>query len=71
MKIEIEWLSDESDCDTCGTNWATGAIVKFEDRAPLEMFPVATCFGESSWDENEVYKKILEHLGHKVVDSGY
>ena len=71
MKINIEWLSDQSDdCETCGVSWAEGAKVSFEDSeiADLEMIPSAHCFGGDHYNADEVFKAIIAHLGHEVID---
>lgn len=66
MKIEIEWLHDSSNCDTCGMTYAEGARVTIDGKVALELTPVAHCFGGDNYDESDVYKRILEHLGHEV-----
>jgi hypothetical protein len=68
MKIEIEWLVDEHDCETCGSNWAQGAKVGFEDGTAIEMIPNAYCCGTEHYDNDEVYKAIIKKLGHEIVD---
>ena len=69
MVIRIEWLSDESECDTCGSNWADGAHVYFDGELTLNLQPVAACFSGDNYDSDEVYKRILNKLGHTVEDS--
>lgn len=66
-KIDIEWLSDEQECDTCGWNWAGGARVKLDGELLLELIPRASCFGsEHDWDAAQVHVAILQALGHEV-----
>jgi hypothetical protein len=65
MKILVEWLSDEYDCDICGPSWAGGAIVKFEDGKTIEMILVARCCGSTNYEEVDVYKAIFDYLGHE------
>lgn len=69
MKISIEWLSDEYDCEDCGTSWEEGAIVTFEDGRVLDLSPSAHCYDGVGYTESEVYHRILESLGHDVVVS--
>ncbi len=69
-KIEIEWLSDSVDCETCGGNWAEGAIVKVDGEVVLDLSPAAACCSAVSYSETEVWTKVLEHLGHEV-EAGY
>lgn len=69
MKIEIEWISDVSDCETCGNSYADGAIIKIDGEVAIDMTPFATCYDGVSFSEGEVYKALLEHLGHDVEES--
>lgn len=66
MKIKIEWLSDYSDCETCGGNYADGARVTIDGEVALDLEPAAHCYGGTHYDERDVFKRILEHLGHEV-----
>lgn len=70
MNINIEWLSDDSDCDTCGSNWAEGAKVTNADTGELilHLQPAASCFGGDHWGDAEVYKLLLEKLGYNLID---
>jgi hypothetical protein len=67
-KIHIEWLSDDNDCDTCGSNWADGASVTLDGKSLLELKPAASCFGGAHWDRADVYRLIMENLGYAVID---
>lgn len=67
IKIKIQWLSDEHDCDTCGGSYAEGAKITFED-GELKFAPSAHCFGGKSWSESEIYKLILQDLGHVIEE---
>lgn len=66
--IEIEWLSDTDDCDTCGLSWAEGANVHLNNTPLLELVPSAYCRGTIHYDEAEVYRRILVALGYKIID---
>lgn len=68
-KIEIKWLDDEHDCDTCGTSWAEGAIVTIDGERALDLDPLAHCFGSDDYSREEVLRRILAHLGHEVVEA--
>lgn len=68
MGIKIEWLSDSYECDTCGVSFADGARVTIDgdkDRS-FELIPVAHCFGGDHWTSEEVYQKIIQHLGWDI-----
>ncbi|WP_242221752.1 hypothetical protein [Shinella zoogloeoides] len=68
-KIEIEWLTSSSeDCETCGPSYAEGAWVSIDGASALNLEPHASCFGGASYDREDVYRRILAHLGHEVVD---
>lgn len=75
MKIEIEWMSDDTDCETCGSSWATGAVVKIDGEVVIDMTPAAACYDGVSYEESQVYAALLKHLGHEIqeshVDIGY
>ena len=66
MNIEIEWLSDEYNCEECGGSYAEGASVTLEGKPFLLLAPVAHCFNGTSWNEEEVFKAILEKLGYSI-----
>lgn len=67
--IEINWLSDSMDCETCGTSYADGAIVRFEDGVQIHMTPHAHCYDSDHYDSDTVYKEILRRLGYTVKDT--
>lgn len=70
-KINIEWLWDNHECETCGLSYAEGAVVtiKYPDHDEvIEMKPVAACFDGASFESDEVFKRILKELGHEVVE---
>jgi hypothetical protein len=74
--VNIEWLSDSTDCDQagCSGGYSTGAIVKLDGTIILELIPVAACFGGDSWDREDVWAMILEKLvgnGNLKVEQSY
>lgn len=64
--IKIDWLHADHDCETCGCSYAEGALVTVDGQPFLELVPVAHCFDGANWQDDEVYKLILEKLGHTV-----
>jgi len=68
VKISIEWLGDTHDCETCGPAWAEGARVYIDGLLVLDLQPSAHCYDGVSYQEGDVYRHILEHLGHTVED---
>lgn len=67
MKIDIEWIDDDIDCETCGMSSANGAVVKFDDETVIDMTPCAACYDGTSFSEYEVYSAIFEKLGESTV----
>jgi hypothetical protein len=66
MKIKIEWLTDQYDCEDCGFSWAGGANVYFDDEFVIGMQPSAACYDGASYSDADVYDAILQKLGHTV-----
>lgn len=64
--IKIEWLHDDHDCETCGASYAEGARVTIDGAVALDLQPVAHCFDGKNWQDDDVYKLILEKLGYTV-----
>jgi len=67
--INIKWLTDEHDCDSCGYTSAEGAIVTIDGVEIFELEPVAYCFGSAEYSSETVYKMIIAHLGHEVRET--
>lgn len=67
-KIKIEWLTDSHDCETCGTSWADGANVWIDGVLTLQLTPFASCFNETHYGVDDVYRRIIERLGHTLED---
>lgn len=71
-RIDIQWLEDEHDCETCGWTLATGALVYINGELKIELEPIAHCYDSSSWDRDQVYLRIFQALGYTVEDNhGY
>lgn len=64
--IKITWLYDYYDCETCGCTSAEGARVEIDGAVVLELEPVAHCFDGVTHDRDDVYKMLLQHLGHTL-----
>lgn len=69
MKIQIKWLEDSFDCELCGTSYADGAEVIFDGEPALSLVPSAHCFGGLHHDRDDVFRKIIEKLGHEVSET--
>lgn len=70
MKIEITTDSDSHDCETCGSNWASGGTVTVDGEVVIDRPAEAACFGGSSFDEADLLVLALHKLGHEVHVDG-
>lgn len=66
MKIQIEFCEDTYECEDCGSSYATGAKVWFDDELVLYLVPAAHCYGGKSYEESEIFEQVLHKLGHKL-----
>lgn len=64
--ISIKRIHDEFDCETCGMDWADGAIIKIDDKFEYELTPIAHCYNGQSYSEEEILIDILNKLGYEV-----
>jgi hypothetical protein len=67
-KIEIRWIVDSYDCETCGGSSAEGAIVTLNGEEILRLEPLAHCYNSIEFSQEDVYKKLLETLGYEVTE---
>lgn len=67
--IHIEWLDDSHDCETCGTSYADGARVTIDGKVALDLVPHAYCYDGENYDRDDVFRRILAHLGHTLTES--
>lgn len=65
--VEIEWVYDDYDCETCGPSFAQGAIVRVDNMVVLELIPRASCWSSDTWEAEEVYNLLLERFGFDVT----
>ena len=67
--INIKRISDSYECETCGMNWADGAIVTIEHGNKTDSFeltPVASCYDGMDYSEEYILIEILNRLGFDV-----
>lgn len=68
MKIDIEWIEDYTDCELCGSDTASGAIVKIDGtQCDFDVEPVAACYDGRSFQDFEVYAAIFALLEMEFV----
>ena len=65
--LEIDWLTDDHDCESCGSAFSQGAEVRLNGKVMLSLLPLAMCFGSESYHEIDIYQAILNHLGFTVT----
>ena len=66
-QIKIDWLYSQQDCETCGFSGASGAIVTVDDVEVLNLRPIASCTSPRSWEVEDVFALLLQHLGHSTL----
>lgn len=66
MKITIETLYDEYNCDTCGRSVAEGAVVLFDGKEVISMRPQAHCYEGTDYTQDMIFEAILNTLGHTL-----
>ena len=70
MKIEIKTMTDNHDCETCGSSWVEGGVVFVNDKEVLKREPVAYCYGVPSFSESDLLVMALKKIGVEVTVDG-
>lgn len=70
MKIEIETMTDDHDCETCGCSWAEGGVVYVDGKEVLRREPRAYCYGTPSFSEHDLLVMTLKKIGVEVTVDG-
>lgn len=70
MKIEIETSEDDTDCETCGSSYASGGRVIVDGVEILNRPPHAHCYDGVHFDPDELLVMALKKLGHVVLVDG-
>lgn len=68
--VDIQWLRDSHECDTCGMSDAEGAIVSIDGKQVLSLEPCAHCYGGDNWNYEAVLRMTLAKLGYRVTIDG-
>lgn len=63
MIIDITWLDDYYDCETCGGGGAEGGRVHINGVCVVDMEPSAHCYDSTSYSQYQVYEALFQHLG--------
>jgi hypothetical protein len=66
MKIEIFTIEDQHECETCGSSWADGGLIKIDGREVFRFEPVANCFDGHSLSPDDLLAIALHKAGIEV-----
>ena len=66
MKINITTDHDEYECETCGTDYATGGTVTVDGNQIVTLPAAAHCYAGQSFSEMDLLVIALRVLGHEV-----
>lgn len=67
--ILIKRTTDTYRCEDCGSAIADGAKVYFDGELRLNLEPIAHCYDDVSYDDEDIARHILGELGMSVVYS--
>jgi len=70
MRIEITPDHEEYECETCGTDYATGGTVKVDGVEIVNLPAMAHCYAGQSFSESDLLVIALRKLGHEVILDG-
>lgn len=70
MRIEIHTESDSGDCETCGTNYDEGGHVVIDGNEVFRYTPVAGCWGNANYSEQDLLFMALRAIGCKITVDG-
>lgn len=59
-QYKIEHLSDSSDCETCGTSYATGYVIYKGEEVVVDKTPYAHCYSGSEYYNHNPFYDILK-----------
>lgn len=62
MKISVEYLTDSSECETCGGSYAQGFICRVDGKERIRRTPVASCLGGDDWNDEETWQIIIKEI---------
>lgn len=64
--FEIVFLEDNHNCETCGSDYAEGYVIKKDGVVVVDKTPVAACFDGSRYDQNMAYVELIRLTGIEV-----
>lgn len=60
--IHVEGLSDSHDCETCGSDFASGYVISVDGAIVVDKTPFAACYDGTNYEANGYWMEILELL---------
>ena len=70
MKIEIQTEEDVRECETCGSSWAEGGVVRVDGKEVLRREPIAYCYGTPTYSESDLLVMALKKIDIDVFVDG-
>ena len=68
-KVVIETKSIYEECETCGTNYEEGGILKINDEVIFEYEPTGSCFSGSGFNViNFLVRALLQYADEIYID---
>lgn len=65
-KIVIQVMSDWNDCEQYGGGTEDGGVITIDGEVVFEHIPNASCFGNNSVSDYDLFKLAIEKLGHTL-----
>lgn len=70
MRIEIKTNNDSYECETCGTDYASGGSVYIDGFEIVNLPAIAHCYSGQSFSESDLLVIALRCMGHEVILDG-
>lgn len=68
-KLKIQWSHDSNECETCGYNSSTGAVVTLDDEVIFNEPANAGCTSCVYVDEGHILEALCKHLNIKIEET--
>lgn len=72
--FEIVFMEDNHNCETCGSDYALGYVIKKDGEIVIDKTPVAACYDGAKYDQNEAYIDLIRlhdievNVSHEVIN---
>jgi hypothetical protein len=64
--FEIVFMNDHHNCETCGSSYASGYIIKKDGEVVVDKTPIAACYDDSDYNQNEAYLEVIQLAGIQI-----